>query len=60
MNWFLASTPMLVIHAECIPISMRSIGSSGTPDECPLPVEMRTSSIEMNRTVFFIENKFTK
>jgi hypothetical protein len=39
---------------------MRSIGSSGTPDEWILPVKIRRRKIEMNRTVLFIEEKFTK
>jgi hypothetical protein len=39
---------------------MRSIGSSGTPDEWTLPVKIRRRKIEMNRRVLFIEEKFTK
>jgi hypothetical protein len=39
---------------------MRRIGSSRTPDEWILPVEIRRRKIEMDRTVFFIEEKSTK
>jgi hypothetical protein len=54
MNRFGASTAIQVIHAECIPISMRRKGSSGTPDEWILPVKIRRRKIDMDRTVFFI------
>jgi hypothetical protein len=60
INWFLASTPMLVTHVECMPISIRRIGSSGTPDEWILPVKIKINNIEMDKRVFFISTEIYK
>jgi hypothetical protein len=54
MNWFWASTAILDMIDECIPISMRRIGSFDIPDECNSPVRIKRNSIEMDRRVFFI------
>jgi hypothetical protein len=54
MNWFLASIPMLVIHVECIPISMWRIGSFDIPDKSNSQVKINTNRTEIDRTAFFI------
>src|SRR5512136_445016 len=51
INWFWASTAILVMIDVCIPISIRRMGSSRTPDACAPSAKIDTMSGRANSTV---------